>query len=761
MQRKILFILILIIGLFLLLGCDEPICGDGICAQTENQYNCSHDCGIPETHFECVKDSCTEVNGAGINSCYSDEECLVQESNVKNLEYYAEKQVFLVSDSDWREVIPWVPVSVWDNKSNSVCNQGYGLENVCAYPFLVYHQENNAIDIDSIIYFLDSYHPTNIITIGNTNPELFDFLKTRYGENNISPKHMGPDYLDYWTTSNKIVYSKGDYTTSLMASTYASLNNAPLIIEGNELDYEKTFSTKEVTCIGIDKSFCNTVMPIDDVRENYFLKTKSNKLLLTDPRDINKSVDESFIQEYLSNTGSINNLYTKDSIMAAYLASAKKEILLFDETNSLENINQLVKENANKYNSEYLTIVSNPDNIPNSKSIPNGNEIFYADADNFNYGNINNDPLIELSVGRLFALGPSDLSAQISRTLFYNQLENSSEYALFQFPGNYFRLNRENLTKEYLETQGFTGTSEIINPNNQKSFDINHLVDKQFIIYSGHGGTEGWGLGIDTYKIRENNTHFDSSLVISQACLTSSYGHVKEHQGQKNILFPINVIRRGAIATIGATDFSNDGQFDEALYLHNIFSNKTLGEGMKNTLNLMLLNRATYFDFNTDGFVFTLFGDPTFNYNLDELPTRSIKKTIVDYPNSKEIVLEIPSSQVYEFFPYSQPSGYYMQLAPSNEIVNQHTVYFNLRKTDNNTNWDTATGTNNFNSLKNMIIDLGLSKRTINNVEASFEFENGEISIQIFDKNIDFSNGIYTKIIDDKNQYLFLLHNIH
>jgi beta propeller repeat protein len=75
--------------------------------------------------------------------------------NSRNASSYAPREVFLVSDLDWRTVLSFVPISVWREDDGTVMD----------YPVLIYHKENRtAFDVDSAIWFLNQYSE------GMTNP---------------------------------------------------------------------------------------------------------------------------------------------------------------------------------------------------------------------------------------------------------------------------------------------------------------------------------------------------------------------------------------------------------------------------------------------------------------------------------------------------------------------------------------------------------------------------------------------------------------
>ena len=66
--------------------------------------------------------------------------------NSRSESKYVGRQVFIVSDKDWRDVIGLVPVAMW--------KEGGGLKK---YPVLVWHEEEGGFDADSVIFFIEQY----------------------------------------------------------------------------------------------------------------------------------------------------------------------------------------------------------------------------------------------------------------------------------------------------------------------------------------------------------------------------------------------------------------------------------------------------------------------------------------------------------------------------------------------------------------------------------------------------------------------------
>jgi hypothetical protein len=99
-----------------------------------------------------------------------------------------------------------------------------------------------SIDLDSPIYFMQQFDTEKVTIVGQTSQELDNLLiaepELGAGVEMENIKRIYPGhYLNYWESYKDVVYVEENYELGLMASTYASLLDAPLIIEGTDLDF--------------------------------------------------------------------------------------------------------------------------------------------------------------------------------------------------------------------------------------------------------------------------------------------------------------------------------------------------------------------------------------------------------------------------------------------------------------------------------------------------------------------------------------------
>ncbi|MBU2104377.1 MAG: hypothetical protein KKF67_01200, partial [Nanoarchaeota archaeon] len=181
----------------------------------------------------------------------------------------------------------------------------------------------------------------------------------------------------------------------LLASTYASLINAPLVIEGTSLDSDNIFVNRNIICVGDVDRACNEQYTLEQLQGRYVELTQTDKIVLVNPNDLDMHINEFFPTEKLDR---VNQIYSKTSLAAPILASAKHEVMTFTNNyDYLQADQEFTNQFLNMYNfqqSDFHTIEcrfgdacsSEPDiyRIPVKQSI--GDTVSYR----FNTNGINN-----------------------------------------------------------------------------------------------------------------------------------------------------------------------------------------------------------------------------------------------------------------------------------------------------------------------------------------------------------------------------------
>ncbi len=324
--------------------------------------------------------------------------------NVKDMAEFQDKEVFLISDSDWHDVLTLVPTTIWTNDDMSVTK----------YPTMIYHQESTCVDADSIIDILKRfYHASRITIVTRNQNNIPQDLLAELDKLSYKPQivYENPDALigEYWNSySDVVIVGYNNYKEALLASTYASLINAPVLFLSNS-NYQNNINkikSKNAIVIGsLDSSIkiflssnAKTVeyLTIEQLQDRYVELTKTNKMILVNPLDMtysygdfNKGQFYNKMDPFLSCT--VTDILTKNSLSAPLLASGRHELIVtadlrqaVTEPSSVANCNpsqelifdniELIKRKVagpmgrwfSSHQEAYLTIMASPDVMPES-----------------------------------------------------------------------------------------------------------------------------------------------------------------------------------------------------------------------------------------------------------------------------------------------------------------------------------------------------------------------------------------------------------
>lgn len=519
------------------------------------------------------------------------------EKNEKKASKYSNKEIFLISDEEWKNVLQLVPMVVWTNEDGSITK----------YPMLVYHKEVSGFDADSIIYFMQQYKPEALTIIGETPQELDNLLVTQpelgAGLSIDQIKKISIDsYFSYWASFKDVVYSEDDYETALIASTYASLINAPLVIQGTVFDSQNVLTGRNVICVGNVNINCNENYGIEQLQKKYVEMTNTDKILLVNPNDLNIKVNENLQPE--KSPAQVSEIYSKTSLASPILASAKHELIISTTSFEYSDVDSFIENKIDslQLNPEYLTIVAAPNAI-DMEYVGVVWEGYYGEiswsTDAWQYSRLDDDIYLDLAVGRIFGLTLSDSSSNIARSVFYEDvLKNENEILMTRGAPFITTAAEVYAFGKVLSTTGYNTltTPEFTRPEDWKN--------KFFISYNDHGSTNWAGVSFNDIP------YLDNSFVTTLACLTCAFGD----SYTKRELFCSNIIRKGGVGFIGATDVSGD--INTGGLLSRIFAmDETVGKAFVNSKNGVIswdssLPGGGGEDYNPMPW-YTLIGDPT------------------------------------------------------------------------------------------------------------------------------------------------------
>jgi hypothetical protein len=418
------------------------------------------------------------------------------------------------------------------------------------------------------------------------------------------------DYLSYWKSFDDVVYVENNYELALLASTYASLINAPLIIQGTNLDSQNPFSDKKIICVGSvspSGGICGEQYNLEQLQKKYFDNTDTNKIILINPNDLNLDLTSGGLSP-------INKLYGSTSLSSPFLATAKSELIISIRSSNTERIDDELESVIKNIgiSPKYLTIIAAPNAIPQSKKIGEGT---FGDKrieiDNSVYGNFDSDKFPELSVGRIYGLTISDVSSYIARSIFLEP-EFGDSVTIIGAPDTANTLAGivgayDNVFKK----SGYdTITYDFLKED--KEIKADDLRNKKLHIYVGHGSFSSLAHGFGSKIQLEEVSNLYPMVFVGDGC--SSCDFDRASTSSPELLFCANVIKHGAMAYLGAVGTAIDGEIDSIIFSYHLGNGLTVGEAFKKTKEELGMER------------FVLIGDPTFNPKMKSLKIDSLNK---------------------------------------------------------------------------------------------------------------------------------------
>ncbi|MBD3300091.1 MAG: hypothetical protein GF347_01940, partial [Candidatus Moranbacteria bacterium] len=690
--------------------------------------------------------------------------------NEKLLDRYSSKELFLISDKDWKAALSFVPVAVWTDGSQ-----------VNKYPYLIFHDDTlsmtqNSYDVDSIIYFINQYNPDKITVIGTIPDSLSNRLSLTIDAelSQIDPKES-LNYWD-WSTLKDIVLVK-NYEDALMASTYASLINAPLVVQGQGSDIYNVLNSgnyslyqRNFICVGgasLDSVSCNENYSLAQLQQKYVDLTDTDKMILVNPRDYGElKVNELYETEM---AGEIKDVYSRNSINAPILASTKHEVIIETQELDYAKTDEFIENEIARLGLldqlEYLTIIGSPNAIDMNFEAPDypvggiqlsADALYYARlgvpddyylslqeyvAKNGNFDSYNIDEwFLDLAVGRIFGVSNSDTSANIARSLFYEEsLQDQGNVLATRGAKFGSAASRTYMLGKVFESLAYTGENLTVTPQGTKPQD---WENKFLILYEDHG-TPTEALGVRSEDVFYLNNTFLSlqacSTCNSRIPLSDFYKDHPEIDVFRSETFCANMIRKGAVGGIFAVDIANSG-YEQRAVLSSLFDGNNendIGNVFKTWKNAHLAS-----DFDTTDFLdyprniskprYTLLGDPT-------LKIKSYRQRLPKF--SLDLIKESGANEVYKLsLPVMRvdiPSNI-QQLNEYPQASASEGPYFVLPSQAYNISYELSSKLTQKFALRVNIDDLGGKVPARASINFGSDVYDGKYDIKIFRENDDY-----------------------
>ena len=474
-----------------------------------------------------------------------------------------------------------------------------------------YNSEINyqTFDVDSIIYFMQHYTPNRVTIIGETPKELDNLLIYPDDKSKISGAGLRQnqiqristnDYLSYWKEYKDVVYVEDDYELALLASTYASLKNIPLIIEGGELDRIFSSEGRNIICVKKDDTILNIdcnpeeTYNLEELQKKYVEETNTDKVVLINPNDLDIKVEKAFTPD---KSKTIYETYTETSLVTPILASAKHELIVgINHVNSDDAKSEYEsKLNQISLNPIYLTLFVSPNSLEMSRNMNfEGKYVSHRYIETDSKFKSITDKLNKVYVGRIFGVTSSDNSAYVSRVLFSDEINSFNSSLVISMSEELDDMSKLGISKLF-EKVGLNPLSLIsVSSVSEEAFE-----DKEIIVHSGHGGG-GW-------TAVKTPLSFKNSIIFDQSCLACPF-----EEGNW-LLCTEDALRRGAILYFGASTDSVSGTH-HVIWLSKFLSGETAGIS-SDTFEIWPQQTSV------------LLGDPTFKLPKNIFPKSSISKS--------------------------------------------------------------------------------------------------------------------------------------
>lgn len=552
------------------------------------------------------------------NDCI-DGKCSISQlgnNSIKNQLKYQENLVFMISDEKWQNVLSLIPIAIWKDENT-----------IKKYPILIYSSESS-FDVDSAKRFLENYRPSKIIHVGT----IHRFIKNQLNYNIEEINTI--DYLRYWDSIKEIVYSEDNYEIALLASTYASIINAPLIIEGNKQKNLDFIYNNNLICVGNIRTDidCKERYNLQQLRQKYIEKTNTNKLILVNPSDLQTSINSRLTT---TQGKRISKIFGKTSLSAPILASGKEELIISINSVDYTEIDSFVENEINRLNMNprYLTIVASPLSIPISKPLCG---IRYWEAlDTRYYGTLNGGEYFDLSTGRIYSLTITDTSSYMNRALFYDYLElnnpNSRNFVIALGEAGTTENWSKSLIPRISRWRDYTGGNtwiwtDAIEQNIRQNYNVQeyysgegfnyNLVNYEsikFLLYSGHGGSFGLP-GLFAYQHSDNGFNLNNQFAYTAGCYICSF---MEESPFNYWNYCPRQLRQGAIGGIASVTLSHKVGYLNELLNKLIINPIPIGDALRESQNFDVLHHGYSGgggdrDCNPTGDMsYMLMGDPT------------------------------------------------------------------------------------------------------------------------------------------------------
>jgi hypothetical protein len=381
---------------------------------------------------------------------------------------------------------------------------------------------------------------------------------------------------------------------------------------------------------------------VSELRREYAEWTGTDKVLLVNPGDLGPGVQETLVPQRSGTP--VHDLYSRTSLAAPILASARHEVLVSTREHSWPRVDMFIEEALGELpcRTSTLTILASPLSIEMSfpwthPTIPAEPKLLAADL--WHYAELDGDPLLDIAVGRIFGISTSDVSTCVARSLFHAAIVPHPEnvYTTRGIPMN----TAASEVYALGQALGGVGYAATITPAGSTAADWS---GQSLVVYKDHGAPDWAGIHVSQLPL------LDPAFVMLEACLTCAFTEASDGDGRYDTplrnLFCANLLRKGAVGCVGATDTSGYCNLT-GLLTELLGRGAPLGAAFVNAMNQVRVYDSLIIGEtgNAMGY-YVLLGDPTLR--LATPPRLPLTRTelIEQQPGVRTCTLTVPVARI-------------------------------------------------------------------------------------------------------------------
>ena len=476
----------------------------------------------------------------------------------------------------------------------------------------------------AIVSMDDEPHPATIDLLNRLNPSLAIVLNDEATVTGVETTHSisatnASEYsLDLassvWHIAPTVVFaSENDYSGALLASSVAALLEAPLIFSDNLTDEDVTSllsSLETTTSIGITLDG-ELELPVEFVE------------LSTIEAVIDWVSEQGISPEYFAVTNPVDRLSgrsQKASLVASMFAAKRNgltipisldmptQTLTDDQTHPVvEELNELYEHMG--YHPEYLAIVGAHDALPLTRK-PSifDNPINEHPVSDLPYGEVDEDPFLDIAIGRIVGDTFTEMSNLATRTSTYEQLQNGNWENRFVESG----LWGFDELRPIMLNVGYDAPEHL----SEQEISAKDSLEVGAILHKDHSYCQVLGHAFEL----STPTLFAPAIVVSRGCSVGGIDLLNSNQ--RSIVD--HMLGLGAVAFVGASrnSIAHNTIIEVSMWNH-MLGGETAGQAFRSGINDTIVhwlddNNSSALRYSLD--IEVLFGDPAWAMSIPSEP---------------------------------------------------------------------------------------------------------------------------------------------